>query len=71
MNPIYNSFFNQNMNSNPNPQNFIQQFNQFRQNFSGDPRQKIQEMLNSGKVSPQQYQNAMQMANRFKSLFGM
>jgi hypothetical protein len=70
MNPIYNSFFNQNMNSN-NPQNFMQQFNQFRQNFSGDPRQKIQEMLNSGKVSPQQYQNAMQMANRFKSLFGM
>jgi len=53
---------------NNNMQNLLQQFNQFRQNFKGDPRQQVQQMLNSGRISQEQYNQAVQMANQFKSL---
>lgn len=45
----------------------MQAFNQFRQNFQGDPRQKVQELLNSGKMSQQQYNQLSDMARRFRS----
>ena len=53
------------MNSNyfSNYQNFIKQFNQFRQVFNGDPRQQVQQLLNSGRVSQDQYNAAVQKAN--------
>ena len=46
----------------------IQRFQQFRQMFSGDPRQKVQELLNSGKVSQQQYNQAVQMAQQMQRM---
>lgn len=55
-----------------NQNNFITRFNQFKQMFSGDPRQQIQQMMNSGKISQAQYNNAVQQANQlYKSLKGM
>ena len=44
----------------------IQQFQQFRQNFRGDPRQQIQQMLNSGQISQAQYNQAVQMAQQLQ-----
>lgn len=44
----------------------IQQFQQFRNNFKGDPRQQIQQMLNSGQISQTQYNQAVQMAQQFQ-----
>ncbi len=44
----------------------IQQFQQFRNNFKGDPRQQIQQMLNSGQISQAQYNQAVQMAQQFQ-----
>ena len=41
----------------------IQQFMQFKNNFSGDPKQQVQQLLNSGKVSQTQYNQAVQIAN--------
>ena len=52
-------------------QNIIKQFEDFRINFSGNPQEKIQQMLNSGQISQQQYNAAVQKANMLKSLFGM
>lgn len=52
-------------------QNFINQFEDFRKNFTGNPQEKIQQMLNSGQISQQQYNAAVQKANMLKSLFGM
>ena len=46
----------------------VQQFRQFQQSFKGDPRQQVQQMLNSGKVSQQQYDQAVQMANQFQRM---
>lgn len=55
-----------------NPMQMImQRFQQFRQGFSGNPGQMIQQMLNSGKVNQGQYNQAMQMAQQFqKMMFG-
>ena len=46
----------------------IQQFKQFKESFSGDPKQKVQELLNSGKVSQAQYNRAIQMANQLQNI---
>ena len=37
----------------------------------GDPNQMIQQMLNSGKITQQQYNEAVQKANNLKRLFNM
>ena len=48
--------------------NIMQRFQQFKQMFKGDPRQQVQQLLNSGKVSQQQYNDAVQMANQLQRL---
>lgn len=48
--------------------NMLQSFQQFRQNFRGNPQQQIQQMLNSGKVTQAQYNNAVQMAQQFQRM---
>lgn len=46
----------------------IAQFKQFRQTFSGDPRAQVQALLNSGKVTQQQYNQAVQMAQQLQRM---
>ena len=48
----------------------IQRVNQLRQRVQGDPMQHIQQMLNSGKVSQQQYNVAVQQAQSIMRLLG-
>lgn len=57
MNPIF-----QQMNNN----NLIQQFLQFKKTFSGNPQQQVQQLLNSGKVSQEQYNRAVEMAKQLQ-----
>lgn len=64
MNPLYNEMGNNNV-----PNNFMSRFNQFRQNFKGNPQEQVQQMLNSGKVSQEQYNRAVQMAQQFQRMF--
>lgn len=53
------------------PQNgLLQRFQQFQQMFKGDPRQQIQQLLNSGRVSQDQYNNAVQMARQLQQMLG-
>ena len=49
----------------------ISRFNQFRQSFKGDPQQQVQQLLNSGKVTQEQYNAAVQKAQQLSKLFGM
>lgn len=57
---------------NPNNMNvFMQRLNSLKQSFSGDPNKKIQELLNSGKVTQQQYDQAVRQAQQIKKMFGM
>ena len=71
MNPFYNQ--NGPAQNNPfgnNPMvNMFQQFLQFKNNFQGDPRQKVQELLNSGQMSQQQFNHLSQLAQQFQSFF--
>ena len=61
-----------NMPKNPfgNIQQLIQQYNQFRQAFQGNPQQQIQQLLNSGRVSQQSYNQAYQLAQQFQKMMG-
>lgn len=49
----------------------IQRFMQFRQSFTGDPRQQIQQLMNSGKVTQEQYNQAVRLAQQFQKMIGM
>lgn len=51
-----------------NMMDMMQRFMQFRQNYSGDPRAQIQQMLNSGQISQQQYNNAVQIAQQLQRM---
>ena len=53
-----------------NVQNMMNQFNQCRQGFQGDPREQIQMLLNSGKMSQEQFNQLSNMANQFMSMMG-
>lgn len=68
-NPLISNFSQQYGPAN-NMQNVLQRFQQFKQMFSGDPRQQVQQLLNSGKVSQAQYNQAVQMANQLQRLLG-
>ena len=48
-----------------NVQNMIQQFNQFRSGFSGNAKEQVQQLLNSGRMSQQQFNQLQQTANHF------
>ena len=52
------------------PNGIMQRFQQFQQMFRGDPRQQVQNLLNSGKVSQAQYNNAVQMAQQLQKMMG-
>lgn len=58
------------MMQNQMPNNMMQRFQQFQQMFRGDPRQQIQQLLNSGKISQGQYNQAVQMAQQLQRMMG-
>jgi vancomycin permeability regulator SanA len=51
-------------------QNILQRFQQFQRTFTGNPQQQVQQLLNSGKVTQQQYQQAVQMAQQLQRMMG-
>lgn len=65
-NPLFNQM---------QPQNqftqMMQRFQQFRQTFQGDPRQQVQNLLNSGRVTQNDYNRAVQMAQQFQRMMGI
>lgn len=48
----------------------MQQFQQFRQNFRGDAQQQVQQMLQNGRVSQEQYNQAYQVASQLYQMMG-
>lgn len=63
-NPIFNAI----MQNTPlgNMQGLINEYQNFRNTFSGDPQKKIQEMLASGQITQQQVNQARSMATQFQ-----
>ena len=48
--------------------NMINQFNQFRKNFNGDPKAQVQQLLDSGQMTQQQFQQLSQAATQFQNM---
>ena len=51
-----------------NMQDIIGKLNQFRQSFQGDPKEQVQQLLNSGKMSQSQYNQLSQMATQIQNM---
>lgn len=49
-----------------NPQ-MIQQFNQFRKTFNGNPQQAVMNLMRQGMMTNAQFQQLAQMANQFQN----
>lgn len=68
--PLYNAFGGSDFN-NPmlsNMKGLMQRFNQFKQTFSGNPQQQVQQLLNSGKMTQAQFNQLKQMADQMRKL---
>lgn len=69
MSSLYNFF-----QSSPIPQqnnsmnNFLTRFNQFKSIFNGNPEQQVRQLLNSGKMSQEQFNQFAQTANQLRQL---
>ena len=48
-------------------QQMMQQFQQFRNNFQGNPKQEVERLLQSGKMSQQQLNQLQAMAQQFQT----
>lgn len=51
----------------PQMQNIINQYRQFRQSFSGDPKQEVMNLLQSGRINQQQLNQFQQMAQQLQA----
>lgn len=49
---------------------FMQRLQQFQRMLQGDPKQQVQQLLNSGKVSQAQYNQAVNLANQVQRMMG-
>ena len=66
MNPLFNSFGNQ-----PNQfAQIIQQAQQLKNTFKGNPRDEVQKLLNSGQMSQSDFNRLSQMAQQIMHTMG-
>lgn len=67
-----NSLFNilgPNINRGNDLGDMLNQFNQFRQMFKGDPRQQVQSLLRSGQMSQEQFKQLAEQADQLRAFF--
>lgn len=60
MSSLYNDF---NQGPMGNMANMLAQFNQFRSTFSGNPEQQVKQLIQSGRMSQEQFNQLAQTAN--------
>lgn len=54
-----------------NPMQMIQQFNQFRNQFQGDPKAQVEKLIAEGKINQAQLNQLQQMATEFQRAFNI
>lgn len=64
MNPLYNQM-------KGGGTNILQQFMQFKNSFSGNPQEQVQKLLNSGRVTQDQYNRAVRQADMLRKMLGI
>ena len=65
MNSLFNDFHPQQTNQ---MNNFLTQFNQFKSTFTGNPEQQVRQLLSSGRMSQEQFNQFAQTANQLRKL---
>lgn len=65
---LFNMFGKQTTQVNSGFANLLNQFNQFKQNFSGDPKERVQQLLDSGQMTQQQFNQLSQAATQFQNM---
>lgn len=63
-NPLFNLF-----NTNGSYPNLMREFTNFRNSFRGDPKQQVQNLLNSGQMTQNQYNELQNAARQFMQMF--
>lgn len=63
MNPLFNLIGN---NGFGNMADFLQKYNQFKSTFTGDPKQQVQNMLKSGQISQEQFNQVANLATQIQ-----
>ena len=53
-----------------NGNNIIAQFEQFRRTFTGNPQEEVQKLLDSGRLSQDQFNRLSQQATQLQQLLG-
>ncbi len=69
-NSLFNALNGGGMPNMNNLSNFVQQLHAFQQTVQGDPRQQVQQLLNSGRINQQQFNQAAQMATQIQKMMG-
>lgn len=68
-NPILNALDGGRMPGNlGNFQQMVQKFNEFKSTFQGDPKEEVEKLVQSGKISQSQLNQLQMMAKQFQSL---
>lgn len=62
-NPLFNQFGGQNNNF----AQLINQIQEFKRTFTGNPKQEVEKLLQSGQMSQQQFNQLSQIANQILS----
>lgn len=68
-NSLYEQYGQQQMPYSSNP--MLQRFMQFRNNFSGDPRQTVQNLISSGQMSQSQFNILAQQATQLQKMLNL
>jgi ABC-type transporter Mla subunit MlaD len=63
-----NSLFNDFQPQQNSMSNFLTQFNQFKSTFTGNPEQQVKQLLSSGRMSQEQFNQLAQTANQLRQL---
>lgn len=67
-NPLFNLYNNTLARNNGGIQSLLEDFNNFRANFKGDPQETINTLVSQGKVTREQVNEATRIANQLKGL---
>lgn len=66
---LFNSFGNQSSFNN-GVANLLKEFQNFKQNFQGNPEQQVKQMLQSGQMTQEQFNKLSQLATYYQKFLG-
>lgn len=69
-NSIYNIFGKSQPINDPAIAQIVNEVNNLRRNFRGDPRAEVENMLRSGRITQSQFNQYAQMANQIRAAMG-